>query len=500
MPAIALVRVCLSFTGQVQIFDDASVRFEPGWTGVVGANGAGKTSLLRLLCGSLDPDSGVVRRSPEHLRVVWCRQDVATCDAAIREFAGAGDRDRQRLRAQLDLDPATLARWPTLSPGERRRWQVGTALAEAADVLLLDEPTNHVDDSVRAWLLAALARFTGIGVVVAHDRAFLDALTNATVRLAGGQIDRKPGPYSAAQVQWQRERQAQERERSDRQAQVRNLQETLQLQRMTRASVENQRSVRQRSRGRTDADARSIGAQTRVDWAEARQARKVAVTRRALVRAEQAVPTLAPEVGVGRSLFAQWQRPAQVVLAALSVSELRVEDRLLLRDVHVQWRREDRVVVVGSNGTGKSTLLRQLIARSVLGPERLLILPQELSATEVHADLQTLRQLDREARGRVLQVVAALGVAPERLLASASPSPGEARKLRLALGLGRSAAALVLDEPTNHLDLPAIEHLEAALVGFPGAILVVTHDAALAARVADQTWRLAGGRLEVASA
>jgi ATPase subunit of ABC transporter with duplicated ATPase domains len=96
----------------------------------------------------------------------------------------------------------------------------------------------------------------------------------------------------------------------------------------------------------------------------------------------------------------------------------------------------------------------------------------------------------------VLSIVAALGVAPDRLLATARPSPGEARKLLIARGLGSQAWGLVLDEPTNHLDLPALERLEAALAAYPGALLLVTHDDAFARACTTSRWRIEGGRIE----
>lgn len=181
----------------------------------------------------------------------------------------------------------------------------------------------------------------------------------------------------------------------------------------------------------------------------------------------------------------------------------RAGDHVVLRHVSVTIGRDDRMRVVGPNGAGKSTLLAAL---AEVGPprERVLVLPQELTPTEVARHVTTLRELPPETRGRVLAVYAALGSDPERLLPrltagmeelalARSLSPGEARKLALALGLGRHAWALVLDEPENHLDLPTIERLERALELFPGCLVLVTHDDAFAASCTRRVLRVEGG-------
>ena len=154
-----------------------------------------------------------------------------------------------------------------------------------------------------------------------------------------------------------------------------------------------------------------------------------------------------------------------------------------------------RIHLVGPNGAGKTTLLQSLARGSDLGADKLLHLPQELGEDATRDLLERVRSLRPDARGRVLSLVAALGVDPERLLASERPSPGEARKLAMAFGLGGGAWCLVLDEPTNHLDLPSVERLEGALAAYPGAVLLVSHDDTFAGRTTTRRWRLEDGRL-----
>ena len=165
--------------------------------------------------------------------------------------------------------------------------------------------------------------------------------------------------------------------------------------------------------------------------------------------------------------------------------------------VDVAVSRDDRILLTGPNGTGKSTLLRALVAGSNLPGDNLLYLPQELTEPETVVLIDSVRELDPERRGRVLGIVGVLGSDPERILATDIPSPGEARKLLIASGLGRGAWVLLLDEPTNHLDLPSIERLEAALAAFPGAVVVVTHDEEFVRRTTHTRWDLRDGEITV---
>ncbi|HYQ80627.1 MAG TPA: ATP-binding cassette domain-containing protein, partial [Anaeromyxobacteraceae bacterium] len=205
MPSIRFERVSFAHADATPLLDDVDLLLPDGWTALVGENGAGKSTLLALAAGRLAPWRGRVRLDPPGGRVVLCPQGVAEMDGAVRALAVRDDRAACRLRSRLALDPAGLARWPTLSPGQRKRWQIGGALAAEPDVLLLDEPTNHADAEARALLAGALRAFRGAGVLVSHDRGLLEAVAVRTARLHRGSVRVHAGGYAAARAAWEAE-------------------------------------------------------------------------------------------------------------------------------------------------------------------------------------------------------------------------------------------------------------------------------------------------------
>jgi ATPase subunit of ABC transporter with duplicated ATPase domains len=481
--------------GDVPLLTGVELHLGPGWSGLVGANGAGKTTLLRLLAGELEPTRGAVQRSPRDLTLATCPQSVEACSPEIARFAGRDDGPARRLHGALALDPAALARWDRLSPGERKRWQIGAALVDEPDVLLLDEPTNHLDHPGRRLLLGALRGYRGLGVVVSHDRALLDALTSRTLRVVGGGVQDWGLAYSEARRAWEAERAEHNATVAALQDQHRRLQGRLDDQRRALAGATANRSRRVRSRGKDDSDARALGAATLAEWSEKSLGRGASVLRRALDRSAAALAEHTYEGELGGPIAVVGERAPTAYLAALDLPELRAGDRRLAGPVRLALARDAHVRLAGPNGAGKTTLLRALLAGLRCPPGRVLVVPQDMSEEQAIAHLDAVRALPPEERGRVLAVVAALGVDPGPLLRSRRPSPGEARKLLLALGLGRPVWGLVLDEPTNHLDLPAIERLEPALAEFPGALLLVSHDDAFARACTRVTWRIDRGEL-----
>ena len=451
--------------------------------GVVGANGDGKSTLLRLIAGAESPDEGQITRAGDLHCDLLGQRDELDDRRTIREELVGGRADHEwaadsTFRSVLDglLGGVQLRRFPggidsavaPLSGGERRRIALAKLLLDGPELLLLDEPTNHLDVEGVAWLAAHLAARRGSMLVVTHDRWFLDAVCTLTWEVADGAIHQYEGGY-AAYVLARAER--------DRQQSARNARRE-QLLRKELAWL------------RRGPPARTSKPKFRIEAADRLIADEpVARDRSELLR------------------FAT-SRLGDKVLEAIDAS-VAFGDRQVLRRITWRLGPGDRVALVGVNGSGKTTLLALLGGE--LEPDsgevqrgatvRLAHLSQDTG--EIAGHLRVLESLEAVKAVATLsdglQITATLlcdrfGFRGDKARTRVRDlSGGERRRLQLMRLLMGEPNVLLLDEPTNDLDIDTLTALEDLLDAWPGTLVVVSHDRYFVERVCDDVHALTAG-------
>ncbi|MDQ4008860.1 MAG: ABC-F family ATP-binding cassette domain-containing protein [Actinomycetota bacterium] len=461
--------------GERVLLDDVSLGVSAGdRVGIVGRNGGGKTTLLRVLTRVEPADSGRVTHT-RGLRVGYLQQHDPAGDQTVRSVVlgdlaehewAAEHRTREvveTLLAGVDLDRGLAG----LSGGERRRVGLARELLGDHDLLVLDEPTNHLDVEVVDWLARHLAARPQALVVVTHDRWFLDAVCTTTWEVHDGSVDAYEGGY-AAYVLARAER--------DRQA----------------ASAETRRRnlVRKELAWlRRGPPARTSKPRFRIDAANA------------LIADEPA-----PRDRLGLQRFAMSRLGKDVVdLEDVTVSR---GGRDLLDHATLRLGPGDRIGVVGVNGAGKTTVLRLLAgeispdagrrrAGRTVSIAHLHQHPAGLDpAEQVLASVESVRRVVRLPGGSELTATSMLerfGFAGGRLVARVGDlSGGERRRLQMLRLLMAEPNVLLLDEPTNDLDIDTLTVLEDFLDGWAGTLVAVSHDRYFLERVCDEVWALLG--------
>jgi ATPase subunit of ABC transporter with duplicated ATPase domains len=472
------------------LFEGVTFHLTSGWTALVGANGAGKTTLIEIAAGTLCPVDGQMWRPDA---TVYCPQRTDHPPAEISEFLAAEDRLGHILRDQLAIASDYASRWSSLSHGERKRTQIGTALWQEPSLLLVDEPTNHLDRGGQQLIFSALARHDGVGVLVSHDRHWLDELCRQTLVCKNGHVRLLPGNYTAVSEQIALEQES----RSHLAREAKREQKRLTREAHRRA-IEARRSDSRRSKrklDRRDSSGRAKIDLARVTGKDGHAGRLLRQLDGRLAETQRRVESLKTEKVYAQGIWLAGERCQKDALLRLPAGEITLSAtrRVVYPDIFI--RPQDRIALEGSNGAGKSRLIEHLLEHLTIDKERLAFLPQEISGHESSKLLEQILELPNDELGQVLTVVRRLNSDPKTLMKSARPSPGECRKLLLALGIAKSPHLVIMDEPTNHLDLPSIECLEQALNDCPCALLLVSHDRRFLTATTDIQWRIEDDRL-----
>lgn len=495
MALINLLNAQLAF-GHVALLDRTSFSLEANERiGLIGRNGTGKSSLLRILAGMERPDDGTLQMQ-QGLRLAFVAQEPildrddtvfdAVCSglASVRSLVdayceGIGDLDKLQSAIELQdgwnweqrvdetlqrlhLDPT--ARVDALSGGTRKRVALAQALVTQPAVLLLDEPTNHLDLDSIEWLETLLIGFKGSMVVITHDRSFLDRVATRIVELDRGVLRSYPGNFASYMTQKQ-----------DQMAQ-----ETMQMAKADKLLAQEEVWIRK------GVEARRTRSQSRIHRLD--QLRALRTARR------DAVGSVKMDVAKGAG--------GGKIVAELQDVSLSFSDKTIVSHFSATILRGDKVGLIGPNGSGKTTLLKLILGK--LSPSsgtvrqgsniQTAYFDQMRDALDLDASLEDFISPGSEwieignQRKHVKSYLGDFLFSPAR---AGSPvrslSGGERNRLLLARLFARPANVLILDEPTNDLDIDTLELLEDLLANYDGTVFLVSHDRSFLENVVTST-------------
>ncbi|HYK89614.1 MAG TPA: ATP-binding cassette domain-containing protein [Acidobacteriota bacterium] len=471
------------------LLHNLAISFAMGWTGVVGANGTGKTTVLKLACGLLEPREGRVQLPGSAL---YCAQRTDEVPGLLRPLIEAKDHHASEVRGRLGIGGDWVGRWDSLSHGERKRAQIAAVLWQQPAVLAIDEPTNHIDADVRAMLISALRYYRGVGLLVSHDRELLDALCHCCLFVNPPEAVMRPGNYSAGRREALREEDHARSRKEIAKRQVARLK--TEAQRRISHAQDDDRKRWKKGLSPCDHDNRAKIDLARLTGADGRAGRLAKQMLSRLEQARAATEGIKIRKRYELGIWIGGERCRRDTLFRLRPGAVSLGGARELHYPDLTMLPCDRIALTGANGTGKSTLVRRILSTIDLPAERVTYLPQEIDLKSSCDILAEVRRQPSEVLGRIMTVVSRLDSRPARLLESVEPSPGELRKLLLALGIARQPYLIIMDEPTNHLDLPSIECLEKALDDCPCGLLLVSHDQQFLRRLTRTCWHIAPAR------
>jgi len=458
--------------------------------GFVGRNGTGKSTLLKLLAGLLKPSGGGIQSNSTSYYLPQIDFSIFQSDRTVKEYVlQCGEswplvRATLHRRFKINLPPTQALK--TVSGGEFMKLQLSVAQTKNPSLLLLDEPTNHLDVEGLEVLKSFLNSFSGAYVIVSHDPFFLDMVVDRIWEFDSGTLREYGGNYSYYEKQKEIERLARERDYEAAKKELKKVKRSLQ--------TEQKRAARSRREGRKQAYDRSMSpiergyfknrasrtaGRQRAKFEEMTQKREEKVSALKEKRRRKVYVMLEHDLSEGRRFLVKIENGA-----------IRIENRLLIEKIHLAIYYGDRLVIVGKNGSGKSTIVKTIAEEEGVAntsgkmerADRLSVAYVDQKYNIINPDLTLYENITRFnpslSHEYIRQQLGRFLFFEENDIHKKADvlSGGEAARLTLAMVTAKPIDLLILDEPTNNLDIETLDVIAEALVDFPGALIVISHN------------------------
>ncbi|HZK43768.1 MAG TPA: ABC-F family ATP-binding cassette domain-containing protein, partial [Syntrophomonadaceae bacterium] len=485
---ISFRKIDKSFAG-IKILDGVDIDICRGdRIGLVGRNGAGKTTIANILASELNADAGTITTSREHISIGYLRQTESYPEVTFNKMIPEQERGEfQRITSHLGLDKVrnwSEERLQNLSGGERTKFALAKVWASKPDLVILDEPTNHMDFEGMKHLISKLENYQGAVIIISHNRYFLDQTVSQIAEIENGIIRIFQGNYSSYREAKQKNYESKQHAYESQQNEQRKIETAInQLQSW---SGKAHRESRQKAR-------RTGGSK---EYYRAKAKRTDQAVKSQIRRLERMSDEGIERPTKGRRVNFVLQAPKRGGRRLLEADRISKSygKLLLFTDSSFYINRGEKIGILGPNGCGKTTLIKNILGQETLSAGELSISPttkiayvsQELPEEEKHTLKDKIEKWKLEKQKEVFDLLIQLGLTYDRLSVNLEDlSRGERMKIDIALAIMGEYDLLILDEPTNHLDLPSREALEDSLIMFQGTIIIISHDRYLLKRVCD---------------
>lgn len=465
------------------LFDKISLKVDTGWSCIVGPNGCGKTTLLKLLCGLLQPDSGNLGILG---KAYYSEQRTDFKPKELDSFFNSTEKSAYKIKELLQIEDNWQFMWNNLSHGERKRCQIAVALFEEPTILAIDEPSNHLDNKSKKILLNSLKSFRGIGLLVSHDRELMDNLCNRTIFINPPNIVIRKCNYTTAVSEIELENKSRADEYISAKREIKKLKKKVEVQKQ-----KNNRSAKMGSKRNIspkDHDAKSKMDLARLTGKDGIEGRKYKKMQNQLTAANNHKNSIDYRKKTELGISFNTEKNARFFPITIPSSEIKLGEEKILKFPELTIQQGDKIGIIGDNGSGKSTFVNYFFDTVNIKSDMVIYIPQEITIEQSQLTLERIKNYKNVEKGQIMTIISRLGSDPKHLLETVLPTPGEVRKIILAEGIMSNPGIIIMDEPTNHMDLPSVECIEDALNECPCSQLLVSHDIQFLKNTASYYW------------